>query len=306
MNLSSSPVFRFAPSPNGPLHLGHALSALVGWRMAQAANGRFLLRIEDIDLARSRDEHVAAIEADLAWLGLSWERPVMRQSTRFEAYARAVDQLRHWGLIYPCSATRSEIDAAIASQPDPRLDPDGVPLFPNQLRRDSVFKPGVTALRLDMARAVTLVRERLGGHPLTLREITPQGRIEIRLAHPERWGDVVLVRKEFPASYHLAVVVDDATQGVTHVTRGMDLLAATDVHRLLQVLLGLPEPNYHHHRLVSGPDGRKLSKSAGAAALASLRAEGCDINHLVATLELPMPPHATQWGQNSLFEIKTL
>ena len=281
------PVFRFAPSPNGPLHLGHALSALTGYEMAQACGGRFLLRIEDIDLGRTRAEHIEAIYADLAWLGLTWEQPVWRQSTRFAAYREATARLQADGLVYPSFANRSQITAALEDAADPARDPDGVTLLPPQLREldahhasSRIARGAPFALRLHMPRALAAASERLGGAPLTFREISPAGVIETRPCRPERWGDCVIVRKEIPASYHLAVVVDDAAQGVTHVTRGQDLLVATDIHRLLQVLLGLPEPIYHHHRLILGPDGQKLSKSAQDRAMAELRASGLDAQTL--------------------------
>lgn len=275
-----TPVLRFAPSPNGELHLGHALSAIVGHDMARALGGRFLVRIEDIDIARCREEHVAGIFEDLAWLGLGWEEPVVRQSQRFAAYREAQRRLEAMSLLYPCFATRAEIAAATAARPD-AVDPDGAPLYPGLCkglsRRDIaalVARGESFAMRLDMAAALDRARERLDGRPLTFTELDAEGRPEIVEAHPERWGDAVILRKEVPASYHLAVVVDDAHQGITHVTRGRDLYAATDLHRLLQVLLGLSEPLYHHHALLLDKDGRKLSKSAGDTSLRSLRAGG--------------------------------
>jgi glutamyl-Q tRNA(Asp) synthetase len=274
----SVPVFRFAPSPNGPLHLGHALSALTSFDMAKRAGGRFLLRIEDIDVTRCREEYVTGIFEDLAWLGLTWEEPVLFQSQHFATYVEAAQWLEGQGLLYPCFASRTEIEAVA----DPNaVDPDGAPLYPGlhkDLRRaeiDTRMQNGERfALRIDMQRALAKARERLGGAPLTFTEIDDSGAANVIEAHPERWGDAVILRKDIPASYHLAVVVDDARQGITHVTRGRDLYAATDLHRLLQVLLGLPEPAYHHHRLLSDPEGRKLSKSAGDTGLAELRASG--------------------------------
>jgi glutamyl-Q tRNA(Asp) synthetase len=274
----SSPVFRFAPSPNGPLHLGHALSALTGSELARHLSGRFLLRIEDIDVARCREEHVAAIFEDLRWLGVSWEEPVLRQSQHFASYAEAARQLEAQGVLYPCFASRSEIEAAATPG---AVDPDGAPLYPG-------LHKGLTAsdiegrmanrerfaLRLDMERALARARARLGGAPLTFTELDATGRPQTIEAHPELWGDAVILRKDVPASYHLAVVVDDARQGVTHVTRGRDLYEATGLHRLLQVLLGLPQPLYHHHRLLADAEGRKLAKSAGDTGLAELRAKG--------------------------------
>jgi glutamyl-Q tRNA(Asp) synthetase len=275
------PVFRFAPSPNGELHLGHALSALIGFEMARRLNGRFLLRIEDIDLARTRPEYIDAIFEDLAWLGLEWEEPVLRQSQHFADYQAAADRLQRLGLLYPCPMTRADLAALAASQPGD-VDPDGAPRV---LRRNCIHlreewamrleRGEPYALRLDMERAVALAREMAGDAAFTFTEFGTDGRPlrQVR-TQPERWGDVVIVRKDVPASYHLAVVIDDARQGVSHVTRGLDLIAATDVHRLLQVLLGLPEPLYHHHRLITDANGRKLSKSARDTSLRALRAAG--------------------------------
>lgn len=289
------PVLRFAPSPNSPLHLGHALSALTGFEMATACGGRFLLRIEDIDLARTRQAHVDGILCDLAWLGIDWETPVMRQSTRVCVYRAAADRLRAEGLLYPCFAHRSEIQA-LAEHDDRPRDPDGAPLFDAVLRQKlepeaaTRFKRGEPyALRLDMSRAMNAAYRRLGAQPLTFGEILPSGVLETRAACPQRWGDVIIMRKEAPASYHLAVVIDDAAQGVTHVTRGQDLLAATDLHRLLQVLLDLPEPVYHHHRLIVRPDGRKLSKSAGDESLAMLRAANMTADEVKLGLGMKPP-----------------
>lgn len=278
--LPFAPVFRFAPSPTGHLHLGHALSAIVGHTWAQRLGGRFLVRIEDIDADRVRPEFAAAIFEDLAWLGLAWETPVLFQSQHLDDYRRAADRLAAMGLLYPCHATRGEIAAAVASSPV-GTDPDGSPLYPG---RDRVLpaaeqaarqaRGDAAALRLDMSRALTVLDDKLAGRPLTFTALDGSGRSELVACRPERWGDVVLVRKSMPTSYHLAVVVDDARQGVTHVTRGRDLLPATDLHRVLQVLLDLPEPHYHHHRLILGPDGRKLSKSAWDRSLREMRRQG--------------------------------
>ncbi|KQW28136.1 glutamyl-Q tRNA(Asp) ligase [Rhizobium sp. Root274] len=273
------PVFRFAPSPNGRLHLGHALSALLNAQMASETGGRLLLRIEDIDLTRCTPELEQRVLADLDWLGLVYERPVRRQSEHFDLYRAALDQLIARGLVYPAFLTRGEVKARVADVEArgaawPR-DPDGAPLYPTDERhlsaKEQAHKFATTerhALRLDMEKALAAV-----GHPLTWQETGDSERGEVA-AEPAAWGDVVLWRSDAPASYHLAVTVDDAAQGVTHVVRGLDLFHATSVHRLLQDLLGLPQPVYHHHRLILGPDGRKLSKSAGDTALASLRAEG--------------------------------
>jgi glutamyl-Q tRNA(Asp) synthetase len=261
-------VFRFAPSPNGHLHLGHALSALLNHDMARAAGGRFLLRIEDIDASRCRPEFEAAILEDLAWLGLTWEEPVRRQSEHLDAYRAALGRLG--GLVYPSFESRGEIARlAVERGPDWPRDPDGAPLYPGRARdvapeeRARRMEAEPYALRLDMAAALA----RVG--PLRWRE--GEGSVA---AQPEAWGDVVLARKDIPTSYHLSVVVDDALQGITHVVRGQDLYWSTSVHRLLQELLGLPAPTYHHHRLVLDDEGRKLSKSTRATALRELRAQG--------------------------------
>jgi glutamyl-Q tRNA(Asp) synthetase len=274
------PVFRFAPSPNGHLHLGHALSALIDFEMARAAGGRFLLRIEDIDATRCRPEFEAAIFEDLAWIGIAWEEPVRRQSEHLEDYRAALAKLEAQGLVYPSFESRAEIAQLVAQReakaPWPR-DPDGAPLYPGSAKRlgaqerESRIAAGEPyALRLDMNAAVA----RTGA--LTWVEIgaDPAEEHETLMAQPEAWGDVVLARKETPTSYHLSVVVDDALQGVTHVVRGQDLQQATSVHRVLQALLGLPIPLYHHHRLVLDAEGRKLAKSTRATALRELRAQG--------------------------------
>jgi glutamyl-Q tRNA(Asp) synthetase len=281
-------VFRFAPSPNGEMHLGHALSALIGYERAQMLGGRFLVRIEDIDIGRSRPQFVAGIFADLAWLGIAWEEPVVFQSQRMPAYGAAARRLEEMGLLYPCFATRAEIESAAAGGP---ADPDGAPLYPGLFRgrdarevarRKAAGEP--FALRIDMGAAVSVVAARLGGAPLVFTELDEDGRPQEIAARPQRWGDAVIVRKDVPASYHLAVVVDDAWQGVTHVTRGRDLYAATDLHRLLQLLLDLPAPIYQHHRLVTDAHGRKLAKSARDTSLRSLRESGAtpaDIRRMV-------------------------
>ena len=274
------PVFRFAPSPNGYLHLGHALSALLNADMAKAAGGRLLLRIEDIDEARCRPEYEAAIYEDLAWLGIAWEVPVRRQSEHYDDYRAALRRLEADGLVYASFESRAEIAALVAArEPWPR-DPDGAPLYPGDAKalppaeraRRMATEP--YALRLDMAAALI----RVGA--LTWAE-SGQGEVA---ADPAAWGDVVLARKDTPTSYHLAVVVDDAAQGITDVVRGRDLFHSTSVHRLLQALLGLPAPRYRHHRLIVDADGKKLSKSTAATGLRELRAQGrtpADIRRLV-------------------------
>ena len=287
------PVFRFAPSPNGYLHLGHALSALLNFDMGRAAGGRFLLRIEDIDTARCRPEFEAAIYEDLAWLGLCWETPVRRQSEHIADYAAAIRRLEAQGLLYPSFESRAEIAQLIAAReataPWPR-DPDGAPLYPGDAKNLSAHERarrmatgGPYGLRLDMEKALA----RAGS--LTWREsgTGPERETGAITAAPQSWGDVILARKEMPTSYHLSVVVDDALQGVTHVVRGQDLFWSTSVHRLLQSLLGLPVPDYHHHRLILDDDGRKLSKSTRATGLRQLRAAGVTPADIRRILQLP-------------------
>jgi len=259
---------RFAPSPSGRLHLGHAHSALFTARAA--AGGRFLLRIEDIDLGRCRPEHEAGILEDLAWLGLTWETPVRRQSEHFADYRAALDRLRGEGLVYPCFCTRREIAAEIARAGSAPHGPDG-PLYPGTCRRRSEDERAERlaagephAWRLDLAEA----SRRTG--PLTWHDL---GAGE-QAARPELLGDAVLARKEVPTSYHLAVTVDDALQEIGLVTRGQDLFHATHLHRLLQALLGLPVPRWHHHALLSDAEGKRLAKRHDALSLAALRAAG--------------------------------
>ena len=270
------PVTRFAPSPTGRLHLGHAYSALLAHDFARAGGGTFLLRIEDIDPGRARAEHVDAIIADLLWLGLEWDGEIVYQSERLSLYADALDRLKGAGLVYPCFCTRADI-AASASAPH---GPGGA-VYPGTCR--GFAGPDLSlphAWRLDMAAALGRVATRLAWI---------DNGVEV-IAAPAAFGDVVLARKDAPASYHLAVTVDDAAQGVTDIVRGRDLFAATHVHRLLQALLGLPVPVYHHHALLSDAQGRRLAKRHGAPAIADLRAGGAGPADLVATLrrgELP-------------------
>ncbi|MDP1865578.1 MAG: tRNA glutamyl-Q(34) synthetase GluQRS [Bradyrhizobium sp.] len=274
------PVFRFAPSPNGYLHLGHAYSALLNFDSARHSGGRFLLRIEDIDPARCRPDFEAAIYEDLAWLGISWETPVRRQSEHLADYRAALEKLTAMGLIYPAFESRAEIARLVAQREAqarwPR-DPDGTPLYPGVAKslspdqRAYLRDSGVPyALRLDMAAACALAPD-LGWNE---HGEGPEGETGAVAARPEAWGDVILARKETPTSYHLSVAIDDALQSVTEVVRGADLFWSTSVHRLLQHLLGLPQPAYRHHRLVLDNEGRKLSKSSGATALRELRAQG--------------------------------
>jgi glutamyl-Q tRNA(Asp) synthetase len=268
--MSAAEVTRFAPSPTGLLHLGHAYSALFAWTQARQSRGRFLLRIEDIDIGRCREEFVAAIAEDLAWLGLDWDGPVRRQSRHFPDYRAALDRLEGAGLVYPCFCTRAAIQAEIARAGAAPHGSEG-PIYPGICRRlsDAERRARIAAgegyaLRLDGARAA----ERAG--PLEW-EDAEAGRV---VADPSTHGDVVLARKDTPASYHLAVTVDDALQGVTLVTRGKDLFAATHVHRLLQALLGLPTPRYWHHRLLTDASGRRFAKRDRALTLRALREAG--------------------------------
>ncbi len=266
-----SAILRFAPSPTGRLHLGHAYSALFTWRQAEAVGGRVLLRIEDIDRGRCRPEFEAGIFADLAWLGLEWETPVRRQSEHLDDYARALQRLEDRGLLYPCFCTRADIRREIAASPSAPHGTDG-PVYPGTCRKLSADERAARraieahALRLDVAASL----DRVDAEVLTW-EDAEAGR---QVADPASHGDVVLARKDMPTSYHLAVSVDDALQGVTLVTRGQDLFAATHVHRLLQALLGLPVPAHHHHRLITDNEGRRLASRDRATELAELRQDG--------------------------------
>ena len=279
--MSDLVVTRFAPSPSGHLHLGHAYAALVAHNAARHAGGRFLLRIEDIDGFRRRAVFEEAIEEDLRWLGLDWDGPVLRQSGRGDAYAAALDQLWALGLLYPCFCSRADIRAEIADSVHALHGPLG-PLYPGLCRglsldegqaRMAAGEPHALRLAMDRAMEVAATKDRAGGGPggpLTWHD-SDAGTIEAR---PGDLGDVVLARKELATSYHLAVTVDDAFQGVTLVTRADDLFPATHVHRLLQVLLDLPVPDYYHHRRITGADGQPLATRDGAAALVALRDAG--------------------------------
>jgi len=275
--MGSSPVngaafvtTRFAPSPTGRLHLGHAMSAIRAHDFARARGGRFLLRIEDIDVGRSRPEHVAGIVEDLRWLGLDWD-DLSFQSARLASYQAALDALKARGLLYPCFCTRAEIAASLSA---PHAGDAAV--YPGTCRRltpaeaaarmHDVRMGGAHCWRIDMAAALAVTG------PLWWED----ARAGTVCADPGAQGDVVLARKDAPASYHLAVTLDDAAQGVTDVVRGDDLFAATDVHRLLQALLGLPTPRYHHHPLMLGADGERLAKRTGAPSLAAMREQGED------------------------------
>lgn len=280
--LSKNRVFRFAPSPNGLLHLGHALSAILNHDLAAACGGRFLLRMEDIDPARSRHEFEAAIYRDLAWLGLDWEKPVRRQSEHVAFYGEALERLNALGVLYPGFLSRGEVKARVLAHEAaggiwPR-DPDGAALYPTEERmldRDQalawIAAGRQHAWRLDIDKARTLAPAVLDWSEAGE---GPDGETGTVVARPESWGDVILSRPDAPASYHLAVVLDDAAQGITDVVRGQDLFYATAVHRLLQSLLGLPAPAYRHHGLVPGPDGRKLSKSNQDTGIAAYREKG--------------------------------
>lgn len=278
-------VTRFAPSPTGYLHLGHAFAALTAQQAA--AGGRFLLRIEDLDATRAREEYVCAIIEDLRWLGLEWHGPVLRQSARLAIYRAALDRLAAQELLYPCFCTRAEIAAEIARGAEAPHGPDG-PLYPGTCRslsandRATALSSGAPyALRLDSSRAAS----RLSG--LSFEERGEGSEFRSIEVDPLLFGDIVLARKETPACYHLAVVVDDAEQGVALVTRGTDLLAATHAQRMLQTLLGLPAPRYAHHRLILDEAGRKLSKRDASTTLGSLRQQGATAREIRLALAIP-------------------
>lgn len=270
---------RCAPSPTGYLHLGHAHAALFAWRHARAAGGRFLLRIEDIDTTRCKPAFTAAILEDLAWLGLDWDGDVRLQSAHFPAYQTMLDRLAARGLLYPCFCTRADISREVAQSASAPQGPDGGVVYPGTCRHLSADHRAARiaagqryGLRLDMARAHHAAGD------LSFTE-AGQGRIA---CHPARFGDVVLARKDSPASYHLCVTHDDTAQGVTLVTRGVDLLAVTDIHRLLQALLGWPAPTYAHHRLLTDATGQRLAKRDKAATLRQMRADGLSPRHVRA------------------------
>ena len=285
-------TFRFAPSPNGELHLGHAYSALLNQQLANEAGAHLLLRIEDIDITRCTPEFEAGIYRDLEWLGVDWEGPVRRQSEHFSAYQTALDRLVAENLVYPAFMSRGDIRAFISDRErrgrDWPRDPDGVPLYPavdkilpREERGIRIAQGAPFAWRLDGAAALARIGSDLFWTEFEDTTLSATRRIAAR---PQDWGDVILARRDIPTSYHLSVVLDDALQGVTHVVRGMDLFQATAVQRLLQELLGLPHPAYFHHRLIFGPDGRKLSKSLKDTGLTALRAAGAtpqDIRRMV-------------------------
>ncbi|KPB00227.1 tRNA glutamyl-Q(34) synthetase GluQRS [Ahrensia marina] len=283
---TSPPVFRFAPSPNGLLHLGHAYSALLNFDTAKALGGRFLLRIEDTDLTRARPEFEQAIFDDLQWLGIKWEEPVRRQSDHFADYQSAMGKLEAEGIVYRSYLTRSDIKRIVEAYEAkgclwPR-DPDGAPHFPGRQHEEQNAHDGDSyTVRLDIDAALRKV-----GRNLFWQEASDNhfSKVTNVMAEPAKWSDIILVRRDAPASYNLAVVIDDAIQGVTHIVRGKDIYEATSVQRLLQELLGLPQPAYYHHSLICDDNGRKLSKSRDDTSLASLRAGGAtpdDIRALV-------------------------
>jgi glutamyl-Q tRNA(Asp) synthetase len=281
-------ITRFAPSPNGKLHLGHAYSALMAQKLS--GSGRFILRIEDIDLGRRRQHFIDAIYEDLAWLGLSWPIPVMVQSDRFYIYQTALNKLRDMEVIYPCWASRADIRDYINSQPGGReawpVDPDGAAIYPglykdiSLTKRDAMmWEGGNYAWRLDSEKAAGLARHKNGA--LKYFEASQQKSHEVT---PSLYGDLVLARKDIPTSYHLSVVVDDAAQDISMVTRGMDLQGATHIHRILQILLEYPEPDYYHHDLVREADGRRLSKRAGDIGIDYYRNQGYSPEKLIDEL----------------------
>lgn len=292
-----STVERFAPSPTGFLHLGHAFSALTAYRAAQKAGGVFLLRMEDLDTTRCRPEYEEAILDDLAWLGIEWQEPVLRQSERFDAYRAALDDLIARGLVYPCFCTRKQVNAALSAphHDGSAMGPDG-PAYPGTCRGQGGDPQRMAreayALRLGMGKAIAS----LGGagivRKLSFKELGkgPNGERKKVVLDPayliEACGDVVLGRKETPASYHLSVVLDDALQQVTHVTRGQDLFAATPIHRLLQALFGRPTPHYRHHRLIVDADGKRLAKRDDARSLQTLRSEGASVSDILRMIGL--------------------
>lgn len=291
-----TPVFRFAPSPNGELHLGHALSAMLNFDMAREAGGRFLLRIEDIDPARCRTEYEAQIYEDLRWLGLDWEVPVRRQSEHVAEYRAALDALKTRGLVYPAFLSRAEVKAHVTNHEKNcgrwKYDPDGTPHYPTFERdldpdeaAERIARGDRHMWRLNADKAVGALKG--AAMPLTWTE-TNIGNPHSAPANPAVWGDVVLWRWDAPSSYHLSVVLDDALQGVTHVVRGMDLFHATHVHRLLQELLGLPAPVYHHHPLIKDDTGQKLSKSIASTGLRALRESGETPSGIRRRLGLPL------------------
>lgn len=280
-------VFRFAPSPNGPLHRGHALSALLNAELARQFNGVFLLRIEDIDIARSREDHIKSIYKDLEWLGLDWQKPVRRQSDHIDDYARAYRKLEQKGLVYPCFCSRRDVSTAISVRGDAHLwpnDPDGMPLYPGTCRDLTAAEIAkrlqageIPQARLKMDRALKQIEA------LKYSCFNPQnGALKHVSSDASVWGDVVIIRKDTPTSYHLSVVVDDAIQNVTHIVRGIDLEEATSIHAVLQDLLALPKPSYWHHDLILDGQGEKLAKSRQSLSLRDEIKNGLTRKDLIA------------------------
>lgn len=271
MTISQPYITRFAPSPTGRLHKGHAYSARLAYEAAQARKGRFLLRIEDIDTTRCKPEFVDALFEDLAWLGLTWETPVRIQSQHFADYQHALNKLREMGVAYPCFCTRKDIQAEIARAPSAPHGPDG-PIYPGTCRR---LSPGERAARIDAGEQHAWRLDLQAALQITSQELTWQeehaGTIK---AEPEQLGDVILARKDTPTSYHLSVVVDDGQQGVSHIIRGQDLFHTTHIHVVLQCLLGLPTPHYFHHKLLLDDKGERFAKRNKSVTLASLREQG--------------------------------
>jgi glutamyl-Q tRNA(Asp) synthetase len=284
-------VTRFAPSPTGYLHLGHAASAVNAWQAARRGGGRFLLRLEDIDPGRCRPEYAAAIQQDLTWLGLDWDGAVRTQSEHLEEYRAALDELAERGLLYPCFCTRADIIREVTASTAAPHAPDGGSIYPGTCRtlsaaeRRSRIDAGTRfALRLDMAEALRRAGFGSQDGPHLDYEEAGEGRVACR---PERFGDVVLARKDAPASYHLCVTHDDALQGVTLVTRGIDLKPATDLHRLIQTLMGWPAPAYAHHPLLLDRSGKRLAKRDKAATLRDMRNAGITAGEILARIGYP-------------------
>ena len=293
-------ITRFAPSPNGRLHLGHAYSACLAHDMAKQRDGQFILRIEDIDIGRSRDHFREAIFEDLNWLGLDWSTPVIQQSKRFGIYKAALTRLNDMGVIYPCWATRAEIRAHIDALPGgikhwPR-DPDGAPIYPKLYsdiseheRRDHMWEGRDYAWRLNIEK-LQLMAEAINGGPLFFREVDllNQNECETIKVDARAFGDVIIARKDIPTSYHLSVVIDDDAQNITQVIRGQDLKAATHIHRLLQSVLDLKVPHYHHHPLLYWSGGRRLSKTAGDIGFRSMLGDSAKAAQIRALLPPPI------------------
>ena len=285
-----STVERFAPSPTGLLHLGHAYSAAVGWRSARRLGGTFLLRMEDLDAGRCRPEYYSSIEQDLRWLGLDWDGDVLRQSNRTQAYDAALSKLEDAGLVFRCVCTRKDLQAAVSA---PHQGDGGTIVYPGTCLGLNIDPDEPHAVRLNMKQAM----EHAGGpdrlDELTYESLDPDGNRTIETVSSaallEHHGDVVLRRKDGVAAYHLAVVVDDAFQGVTQVTRGADLFEATELHRLLQHLLGLPTPRYHHHRLILDENGKRLAKRDDARSIRWFREAGREPGEVLEMIGLSDP-----------------